>query len=69
MIPLFVKISNSSHQTVKQKVQQIDWLGSFLFIGGTTSFLIGVSWGGIQFKWASAQTLAPILAGLFGICL
>jgi MFS family permease len=68
MIPLFVKINNSSRESVKQKVQRIDWLGSFLFIGGTTSFLIGVSWGGIQYRWTSVQTLAPIIAGLFGIC-
>jgi hypothetical protein len=69
MIPLFVKINTTLQQSIRQKVQRVDWLGSFLFIAGTTSFLIGVSWGGIQYKWTSAQTLAPILAGMFGICI
>jgi hypothetical protein len=69
MIPLFVKINTTVEESLKQKVQRIDWLGSFLFIGSTTSFLIGVSWGGIQYKWTSAYTLAPIFIGLFGFFL
>ncbi|KAE9362755.1 MFS general substrate transporter [Stipitochalara longipes BDJ] len=69
MIILFVKINTTVKESLKQKIQRVDWLGSFLFIGGTTSFLIGVSWGGIQYKWTSASTLAPILVGLFGIIL
>lgn len=47
--------------------QRMDWLGSFLFVGSTTSLLLGISWGGAQHPWASAATLAPILAGIFGI--
>lgn len=69
MIILFVKINTTVQESVKQKIRRVDWLGSFLFIGGMTSFLIGVSWGGIQYKWTSASTLAPILAGIFGIVL
>jgi MFS family permease len=69
MIPLFVKINTTLQQPITQKVQRVDWIGSFLFIAGTTSFLIGVSWGGIQYKWTSAHTLAPILVGMFGICI
>jgi hypothetical protein len=69
MVPLFVKINTTLQQSIRQKIQRVDWLGSFLFIAGTTSFLIGVSWGGVQYKWTSAHTLAPILVGMFGICI
>jgi len=69
MIPLFVKINTTVEESLKHKVQRIDWLGSFLFIGSTTSFLIGVSWGGIRYKWTSVYTLAPIFVGLFGFFL
>ncbi|KAI0443194.1 MFS general substrate transporter [Xylaria telfairii] len=42
---------------------QVDWFGSFLFIAGISSFLIGLTWGGVQYSWSSYQTWAPILLG------
>lgn len=50
--------------TLKEKLVNIDWIGAVLFVGGMTSFLIGLSWGGVQYAWVSAQTLAPIIAGI-----
>lgn len=32
-----------------------------------TSFLIGISWAGIQFEWGSAQVMAPIIVGVAGV--
>lgn len=29
----------------------IDWIGALLFMGGITVFLIGISFGGIQYPW------------------
>ncbi|KAH9989421.1 MFS general substrate transporter [Xylariaceae sp. FL0662B] len=43
---------------------RVDWLGSILFIAGTSSFLIGLTWGGIQYEWSSYQTWLPILLGM-----
>lgn len=40
--------------------RRMDWLGAFLFVGSTTSLLLGISWGGTQHPWASAATVAPI---------
>ncbi len=42
-------------------------MGGFFFIGGMTSFLIGISWGGVQFEWRSAQAIAPIIVGIAGV--
>ncbi|CAI0655514.1 unnamed protein product, partial [Colletotrichum noveboracense] len=43
---------------------QMDWLGGFLFTASWVSLLIGISWGGVQFAWGSAQTVAPITLGV-----
>ncbi|OIW27919.1 MFS general substrate transporter [Coniochaeta ligniaria NRRL 30616] len=63
MVPLFVKLETEKSSFVS-KLTRIDWIGAFLFIGGTASFLIGLSWAGIQYEWASVQTLAPIFVGI-----
>ncbi|KAI1084983.1 major facilitator superfamily transporter [Whalleya microplaca] len=53
--------------TAQEKLARIDWLGGFLFIGSATSFLIAVSWGGLQYSWGSAQTLVPLIIGFLGL--
>ncbi|KAI0517802.1 major facilitator superfamily transporter [Xylaria bambusicola] len=53
--------------TFTEKLARIDWVGSFIFTGSATSFLIAISWGGSQFEWNSVQTLAPLIIGLLGL--
>jgi hypothetical protein len=67
MAIFLVKIRAVSPLTLAQKLRKIDWIGAVLFVGSLTSMLIGLSWGGIQFRWASIQTLGPILFGLVGL--
>jgi MFS family permease len=55
--------------SVKERLMRMDWVGMFLFITSTTSFLIGITWGGVQYEWYSWQTLVPLLLGLFGLYL
>ncbi len=45
----------------------MDWFGSFLFIGSTTSFLIPVTWGGVSYPWTSWRTLVPLCVGIAGL--
>ncbi|KAF4417442.1 Efflux pump FUS6 [Colletotrichum fructicola] len=54
-------------ETVARGVAHIDWLGGFLFTASWVSLLIGMSWGGVQFAWGSAQTVAPITLGVVGL--
>lgn len=63
----FVKLNAVAKLSLSQKLKQTDWIGAVLFVGGTTSFLIGISWGGVQYQWDSVQTLAPIIVGLAGV--
>ncbi|KAK2773985.1 MFS multidrug transporter [Colletotrichum kahawae] len=48
-------------------ITHIDWLGGFLFTASWVSLLVGISWGGVQFAWGSAQTVAPITLGVVGL--
>ena len=36
-------------------------------MGSMTSFLIGISWAGVQFDWGSVQVIAPIVIGIVGV--
>ncbi|ROW08313.1 hypothetical protein VMCG_03205 [Cytospora schulzeri] len=54
-------------ETLGDKLARVDWIGSFIFMGSATSFLIAISWGGTQFAWSSAQTIAPLIIGIAGL--
>lgn len=54
-------------ETLGDKLARVDWVGSFIFMGSATSFLIAISWGGTQFAWSSAQTIAPLIIGIAGL--
>lgn len=63
----FVRLNATTELTLSQKLKQTDWIGALLFVGSFTSFLVGLSFGGIQHPWTSAATLAPMIVGLAGI--
>ncbi|KAK1995829.1 major facilitator superfamily transporter [Colletotrichum falcatum] len=62
MVPLFVRLS-AEKSSLGSKMLRIDFLGGLLFIGGMTSFLVGISWAGVQFEWTSVAVIAPVGAG------
>ncbi|KAF2458812.1 major facilitator superfamily domain-containing protein [Lineolata rhizophorae] len=64
MTPLLVRF-NRPFLSTEQKWQRIDPIGSVLFTGGTISFLMGITWGGIPggFPWHSWRTILPITVG------
>lgn len=53
--------------SLSDKLQRVDWIGSVLFIGSTTSFLIPVTWGGVSYAWDSWRVLAPLIIGIVGL--
>lgn len=53
--------------TFAEKLKRVDWLGGFLFISSMVTFLVGISWGGNDFPWDSAETLAPVFVGAAGL--
>jgi hypothetical protein len=44
-------------------LRSIDWLGMVLFIFGIGLIILAVQWGGTQYAWNSAATIAPFAVG------
>ena len=53
--------------SLADKLRRVDWIGSVLFIGSTTSFLIRITWGGVSYAWDSWRVLAPLIIGIVGL--
>ncbi|KAI0124040.1 major facilitator superfamily transporter [Xylariales sp. AK1849] len=56
-------------ESLKNKLLRVDWFGCFLFMSSATLFLIAICWGGTQYAWNSAATLAPLIVGIVGLIL
>jgi hypothetical protein len=44
-------------------ILSIDWLGAVLFILGVGLIILALQWGGTQYAWSSAATIAPFVIG------
>ncbi|EDU44217.1 TRI12 multi-domain protein [Pyrenophora tritici-repentis] len=64
---LVVRLDAVEKLTFLQKLRRMDWIGAGLFIGSMTSFLVGISSGGVLYAWRSAVTLSLIVVGLSGL--
>jgi MFS family permease len=64
----FLKL-NLKRRSIRMQMMEIDFLGSFIFVASSTSFLVPLSWGGVMYSWSSWRTLVPLLLGVFGIFL
>lgn len=50
---------------MRQDLRDLDWGGIVLYSGGLTSFVLGLSWGGGLYPWASYHVLVPLILGFF----
>lgn len=66
MVPIFLKLRLVPGSVV-QKLKRVDWIGNFLFIASATSFLIPLTWGGVQYPWNSWHTIFPLIMGIGGL--
>lgn len=62
LIPFF-RLRLIKQESLLANLARVDWLGNGLFILGMTAFLIGLTWGGVQYPWSSYKTWLPILLG------
>lgn len=65
MVPLCIKLKVLP-TSFAEKVKRIDYIGTVLFVGSATGFMMGMSWGGVQYAWTSWHTLVPIIVGVAG---
>lgn len=49
-----------------ERRHRIDYAGAALLVVGSTSLLLGLSWGGLRYPWSSAPVLALLALGLVG---
>jgi predicted MFS family arabinose efflux permease len=66
-VPFVVRLELKHRLQLKDILNRIDWIGSALFLGGTTSFLVGITGASNTFPWNSYQTLVPLILGVAGI--
>ncbi|KAL3423478.1 MFS multidrug transporter [Phlyctema vagabunda] len=66
LIAIFLKLSRTTGGLLA-KARRFDWLGAVIFTAATLSFLIPLTWGGVNYPWDSWHTLVPLLVGVAGI--
>ncbi|KAI0667901.1 Mfs1.2 [Trametes maxima] len=66
MVTIFLKLPTPPG-SLSGKIGRLDWFGNLLVIASTTAVVIGLTWGGVQYPWSSANVLAPLIIGLCGL--
>jgi hypothetical protein len=64
MVPLSINLTVLLTSLV-DKLKRIDLIGSLIFIGSTTGFMMGISWVGVQYLVFLAHR-HPIATGFLG---
>ncbi|KAF7971297.1 hypothetical protein HWV62_21454 [Athelia sp. TMB] len=63
---LFLRLRNPPG-TVREKLAQVDWIGNFIVVASSSSLLIALTWGGVQYPWSSPRVLTPLVLGALGL--
>jgi hypothetical protein len=50
-----------------EQLKRQDYVGCILFVGGLTTFLMGISWGGQVYPWKSAPVIVTIVVGFLAL--
>ena len=57
---------NFKATTIRAQLARVDYIGTAIFIGSTTSLLIPITWGGVMYSWSHWRTLVPLIIGIVG---
>jgi hypothetical protein len=66
MIVIFLRLNHRTN-AFAEKLREVDWVGTVLFIASLTGFLIPLTWGGVMYPWSSWRTLVPLIVSAFGL--
>ncbi|SCZ90251.1 BZ3500_MvSof-1268-A1-R1_Chr1-3g01870 [Microbotryum saponariae] len=61
LVAFFLRIK-APETTLKEKLEQMDYL-NIVFVIGATFTIIGLTWGGVAHPWTSYQVLVPLILG------
>ncbi len=59
---VFLKVPNP-HTSVLAGLKAIDWVGSFLIVGGALMILLGLDFGDVTYPWSSPTVIALVVFG------
>jgi hypothetical protein len=60
--------ARTSKDTIRQRIMQMDPLGTFFLIAGVVCLLLVLTWGGSRYPWNSGRIIALlVLFAIFGI--
>jgi MFS family permease len=51
----------------REKASRLDYIGAVLGIGGVTTFLVGLNWGGQKYPWSSVHVITALTLGLVSL--
>ncbi|KAI0676596.1 major facilitator superfamily domain-containing protein [Trametes maxima] len=63
----FLRLRKPPLESYKQTFLAVDWIGNTIIIASATSCIVGLTWAGIRYPWASAQVIAPLVVGVLGL--
>lgn len=46
-----------------RKLKAVDFVGVLLALGGTSVFVLGLTWGGSDYPWSSTHVIATLVVG------
>jgi hypothetical protein len=53
--------------SIREKLKRVDYIGIIVFVLSCTSFLFGLTAGGVLFPWNSANVIVPLVLGISGM--
>ena len=66
MLFAFLRV-NYVQAPFKEKMKRIDYLGSIMVLGSTTSILYALTYAGTDYAWSDARVLTPLIIGVLGL--
>jgi MFS family permease len=66
LMAIFLRL-HFKHSSFMEQLKRIDWIGSFIFILSSISFLIPITLGGVVLPWTSWKLLVPLSLGTAGL--
>ncbi|CAE6410666.1 unnamed protein product [Rhizoctonia solani] len=49
--------------SILNKLAKVDWIGAALALLGTTTLVLGITWGGSEYPWSSGHVIGTLVAG------
>lgn len=66
MLFAFLQV-NYVHAPFSERIRRLDYIGTGMMVGSTTSILYALTYGGSEYAWSDARILSSLIIGLLGL--